>query len=100
MAGGAAREVLQPNDPIGGLEWTRDGRSILFSQFWSQHDGLDGLWQVSLSGGAAQKLDVPRPADAGLSLHPDGRRLAFTTEAQKLEIWVMENFLPAVEESR
>ncbi len=93
VAGGAALEVLQPGGAIGGLEWTRDGRSILFSQ-------PDGLWQVSLSGGAAQKLDVSRPAEAGLSLHPDGRRLAFTTEAQKLEIWVMENFLPAVEEGQ
>ena len=31
-----------------------------------------------------------------LRLHPDGRHVSFGTWQTKLEVWVMENFLPAV----
>ena len=31
----------------------------------------------------------------GLPPHPDGRRLATTDFKVNLEVWVMENFLPA-----
>ena len=93
VVGGDAREVLNLEGLISGLEWTPDGRYLLFSR-------QDGLWRIPSSGGTAQRLDVPGPAEAGLSLHPDGRRLAFTTVEQKLEMWVMENFLPAVEASQ
>lgn len=72
VAGGDAREVLNLEGPIGGLEWTPAGRYLLFSR-------RNGLWRIPPSGGTAQRLDVPRPAQAGLSVHPDGRRLAFTT---------------------
>jgi hypothetical protein len=30
-------------------------------------------------------------------VHPDGRRIAFTAGGVKLEIWVLENFLPKPE---
>ena len=93
VADGEVGEVLKLEGPIGGLEWTPDGRYLLFSR-------RNGLWRIPPSGGTPQRLDVPRPAPAGLSVHPDGRRLAFTTVEQKLEMWVMENFLPAVEASQ
>jgi len=31
-----------------------------------------------------------------LRTHPDGRRLAFVAGRHKTEVWVMENFLPAL----
>jgi hypothetical protein len=32
-------------------------------------------------------------ATSPISLHPDGKRLAFGTGQNKAELWVMENFL-------
>ena len=29
-----------------------------------------------------------------LVVHPDGRRIAFTSGGDRSEVWVMENFLP------
>ena len=35
----------------------------------------------------------------GLSVHPDGRRIAFTAGTPvRSEVWVMENFLPALKD--
>jgi hypothetical protein len=31
-----------------------------------------------------------------MQLHPDGRRIVFTSGTNAKEIWAMENFLPAL----
>jgi hypothetical protein len=33
--------------------------------------------------------------NVGVRLHPDGRRIAFTSGERKSELWVLENLLPA-----
>jgi hypothetical protein len=32
----------------------------------------------------------------GFDVHPDGRQIAFVAGENKEEVWVLENFLPAV----
>jgi len=60
------------------------------------------LWRVPLDEGAAQKIDVEPgariPFNAGISIAPDGKHLAYTvtetTTAHTSEIWALENFFP------
>jgi Tol biopolymer transport system component len=111
--GGEPREVLRVDGakevPFWGSPWwTPDGRYISFMK------GIEGgdakvryedrhwqLWRVPADGGEPQRLGLivgrqiaaPRP-------HPDGRRLAITDFKSNLEIWVMENFLPAPKASK
>jgi len=35
-----------------------------------------------------------------LAIHPDGRQIAFTAGEVKEEVWVMENFLPALKAAK
>jgi hypothetical protein len=46
--------------------------------------------RVAVTGGPIQKLDVAVPNARFLSMHPDGRRLAFHGGEDSTEIWVME----------
>jgi TolB protein len=68
----------------GGLDWTRDGKTIVYS-------GLGGdrlqLFSVPRSGGAPRQLTH----DSGNLMHPrvspDGRRIACTRIVQSKQIW-------------
>ena len=52
------------------------------------------LWQ---NGGQPRKLDLGERRATQLQVHPDGKRVAFWTNNQTAEqIWVLENFLPAL----
>jgi len=92
-AGGEPREVFKASRPEA-VEWTADGTHLLFAS------GSE-LWRIPAEGGQPQRLGLKTVfANATLSVHPDGRRIAFTGGEQKHEIWVMENFLPPVRASR
>jgi Tol biopolymer transport system component len=86
----------------GSPWWTPDGRYIAFLK------GVEGeaqipyearkwqLWRVAAEGGEPQRLGLTVGRQMrGLQPHPDGRRFATTDFKVDLEIWVMENFLPA-----
>ncbi|UCH03079.1 MAG: PD40 domain-containing protein, partial [Candidatus Bathyarchaeota archaeon] len=104
VEGGEPREVVKITD--GGcmaLAWTPDSREIIFGKNVSASSGSQRtdqgseLWKVSVEGGEPQKLGKTAGSIVGLRLHPDGQRLAFTSQISWVEIWVMENFLPDVE---
>jgi Tol biopolymer transport system component len=102
IGGGEPREIFRPEQGgdalfgVSGIEWTHDDRFILLLR---RHLGKNDLWRISPHGGTPQKvlsgdgfelLSFPR-------VHPDGRRLAFTAgEDAQDELWVLENFLPAL----
>ena len=117
--GGEPREILHLSDPENfyygaRLTWTPDGRYILFVKYKDSADnphelwqmvGQDllpsgELWQIPAEGGEPQMLltmeGLPMNGLRFISLHPDGRRIAFTgiSPGAGQEIWVMENFLP------
>jgi len=101
-AGGEARELLRIDGekevPHWGTPWwSPDGHYVYFMK------GVKGktpeewhVWRIAAEGGQPQQLGLTLGRQmGGLRPHPDGRRLATTDFKSSLEIWVMENFLPA-----
>ncbi len=103
-------------DPRVELTWTPDSRHIVYalsstSVPWSPEPEIHWLprvrveehefqlWQVPVEGGEPERLGVTMKGlfPMGLSISPDGRRIAFTA-ASLLglydPIWALENFLP------
>jgi Tol biopolymer transport system component len=82
------------------LAWRPDSRQILFFRRVGRLDegGRSELWGVPVDGGEPRSLafSVPQAVES-LSIHPDGKQLAFHVREQATEIWVMENFLPGSE---
>lgn len=81
-----------------------DGRYILFSapdpadlQNWD-------LWHISVEGGKPEKMGLQRRwGISSITARPDGRQLAFAGSggpSSDSELWVPENFLPAVGNSK
>ena len=97
-AGGDPREGLSvQKGGLSGVGWTPDGRQLFFSR---AGESAPELWRIPLEGGQRQKLESPANWQGGVSLHPDGRRIAFTAGKTRSEIWVMENFLPELGDAR
>jgi Tol biopolymer transport system component len=92
LNGGEPRELFRGLAKLYELRWTRDGRYII------ARAGSE-IWRVPAQGGTPLKLDlsVPRMGPWSFTLHPDNRRFAFSVnEGSKSELWVLENFLPAL----
>jgi len=95
-SGGQARDLYRFTH-YGGhptwLDWTPDGRSIIFSK---KNDGKGwGLWRISVNGGEPRSLGISTGYIDVFCVHPDGKKLAFSTGSNEgPELWVMENFLP------
>jgi len=101
VEGGEPREVVKITD--GGcmaIAWAPDSREIIYGKSLHAPSGSQRiaqgseLWKVSVEGGEPQKLGKISGQIVGVRVHPDGQRLAFTSQTSWAEIWVMENFLP------
>jgi Tol biopolymer transport system component len=83
--GGPSRELISGSV----IAWAPDSRSLLIGSM------QQSVWRVSLEG-EARKIETGIPS--GFSVHPDGRRIAFTARdeqsGKRPEIWALENFLP------
>jgi Tol biopolymer transport system component len=96
-AGGDARDLNSFKTSvtyITHLSWTPNGKYILYQMPEAK---LDELLAMPFSGGKPQKLGLKMAGINHLSIHPDGKRVAFSSygsSKEKPEIWVMENFLP------
>ena len=82
---------------IASVAWMPGDRFLVFTM-GSPLDELE-LWRVGVEGGEPEKLGLAQEFLGwfGLSLHPDGNRVAYhATKGGKYssEVWVMENFLP------
>jgi len=91
--GGEARELLvipeQESIAPGDLVWMRDSKQILFVK-------ESALWVIPAEGGEPHRLNLSMKGLRGLRFHPDGRQVAFEAGDRSAEVWVMENFLPAL----
>ncbi|MFQ5927342.1 MAG: WD40 repeat domain-containing protein, partial [Terriglobia bacterium] len=98
--GGQPRElvrVVAPDDiPLDTLAWTPNGNYVLFGKADRDESQGVSLWRVPAQGGKPQPLGLSMEGLTNLRLHPDGRRVAFTAGRNKNEVWVLENFLPAL----
>jgi Tol biopolymer transport system component len=101
--GGSPREILQLKDPEsipsgwhGCVEWIADGHQILFVK--ALKPGSFELWQIPVEGGKPQNLGITNQGIiSGLRVHPDGKRVAFTSAKLGGDVWVIENFVPKTE---
>jgi Tol biopolymer transport system component len=101
--GGEPRELLrlpQGEGALTGFEWAGDGKHLLFTKVEGGGPNpslTPELWRISVEGGALQKVGLATQNGGRLAIHPDGRQIAFTAGEVKEEVWVMENFLPALQ---
>jgi Tol biopolymer transport system component len=87
---GQARTIASlPHGGVLGLEWMPDSTAVLISTTGNPA----ALWRTPLDGGQPQRLEVRLERRDGIRLHPDGRRIAFTTGQTHSEVWVLD--LPA-----
>ena len=100
-AGGETRELLP-----GKIQewvfpvWAQDGKTILFGgRISGPKETKREIWQIPVEGGDPQKISSDM-AGRDIKLHPDGRRIAFTSGKTSTEIWVMENFLAGLKAAR
>jgi Tol biopolymer transport system component len=104
-AGSEPRKLLrrQPPEGIGDLGWMPDSRRIVYATRTSGEERKFELWRISAEGGEPQSLGLTMEGLSlyGLSVHPDGRHIAFTAgRPHRNEVWVLENFLPVPKTSR
>jgi Tol biopolymer transport system component len=110
--GGEPRRLLQIEDKNrriardAGLAWTPDNRHIVFVVAADGPPPSASLWKVSVADGSRTPLILSGLEDRSdgfvskirhITLSPDGRRLAFSHGPVRSEVWVMENFLPALQ---
>ena len=96
--GGEARELVRV-EHSNHLSWTSDGRYLLF--FLRNDNGRRRtLMRVPREGGNAQRLWESEERMPGLSPSPDGRRVAYFTQENEAEIWVLENIKEALARAR
>ena len=105
-SGGEARELFRFEEDelisisLSGVEtWSSDGKYILFMLLEDNvEDSFVELCRIPAEGGEIEKLGITVPSRTfSLSMHPDGRHIAFSALSKPLEpaVWVMENFLPS-----
>ena len=97
LAGGEARTLVRdtrlPWPPP--IAWAPDSLGVLFVKQPDPGDQKTELWLAPIQGGEPRKLALAAPNMREVVVHPDGRRVAFTSANDRTEVWVMENFLPA-----
>ncbi|MBI2948868.1 MAG: PD40 domain-containing protein, partial [Verrucomicrobia bacterium] len=97
-SGGEPRVLLKASgvNPRSALAWTRDGRYVLFAKRLGPGAKVS-LLRVPASGGEPESLGLEMEAIGDLRVSPNGRQLAFIAGRpnNKLQVWIMENFLPA-----
>jgi Tol biopolymer transport system component len=97
---GAPRELLRARgERIVVHGWTADGLSVLVAR-WVElapdappPTRMATLWRVPVSGAAPVSTGLTMDAIRDVSVHPDGRRIAFNAGFKRSEHWVLENLL-------
>ena len=101
VSGGAPRELLRVTQPDSvanaSMPWTPDGLGVLVKKITSA--GRE-LWLVPVSGEAPRRVDLDIRNTGTIRMHPDGRQVAFDSRTFNTEVWVLENFLPALKPNR
>jgi hypothetical protein len=99
-SGGTPHEFLRRNDTgLWAPAWTADGRALLITQPEGPDAMVVGaprlrLWRVPTDGGRPEPLPLVVAGLYELSVHPDGRHVAFSArDPRPVELRVAERFL-------
>jgi len=88
--------------PQFALAWSPNSRHIIYATSVPGVKSELQLWRISVAGGRPQSLGGAMEGLTvnGLSVHPDGRQIAFTARNERKppseDIWVLRDFLPAL----
>ncbi len=85
---------FEPTVKHGSIEWSPDGRWLYYAKCFGKGDMQFG--RISTDGKTTQLIDESFPHLEYISIHPDGKRIVFTTGKRggKSSFWVMKNYLP------
>jgi Tol biopolymer transport system component len=84
VSGGKARALTSLRSTMIGVDWTPDGRELVFS---SGHQGPNTLWRISRAGGDPQPLSVATDNALFPRIAAHGHRLLFLHWAVDTNIW-------------
>ena len=98
VAGGEPRELIRSGRGVytATLAWTPDGRHLLLAKRNADPETQfpQELWRIATGGGEPESLGLK--AEGGIRqvrVHPDGRRIVFTSGQPVRELLAAENFL-------
>jgi len=85
--------------PVFAMAWTPDSHHVIYAAS-RRGDRRVELMRVSIDDGATEDLGLVLEGGwaYGLSVHPDGKQVAFTAGSPpREEVWALEDFLPLLE---
>ncbi len=83
LSDGSVTELLQSNEGISGIGWSRDGDNILYSS-------RGGLWELALTHPErAQKLPIGHDV-SDVTVSPSGNRLVYVQGSTNINIWKLD----------
>jgi hypothetical protein len=98
---GDPRELLRLHEPeqLKLVGWTPDGLNLLiirwsFDSAGGRRVGNEALWRMPITGSAPIATGLALEGLRDVSLHPNGRQIAFNAGYKRSEPWMMENALP------
>jgi len=98
--GGNPRELLRTKMFFVSVAWIKGSRRLLMVREQTK-SGPPELWSVSVDGGEPQPSDLAMPGLYEMTVHPDGRRIAFcSSKGRTEEVWVIKNLLSTPKSSR
>lgn len=105
--GGEPIELFQSTETdlsIRSVYWDFSGKGLLFPKRYTgeAEQRKDELWYIpSFNGSPPKKLELEMNSIWGVCFSPDGQTIAFDSSGySESEIWVMENFLPKLENKK
>jgi len=84
--GGEPRPLVKDNSFAVGLDWTSDGREIIFSSMRVGNLGLYGLWRVPVAGGEPKKLPVGEGGSEP-TLSRQRARMSYRRSSYTIDLW-------------
>jgi len=100
VSGSETKEVVRmaPLENVTSLAWTPDGKRLVYTKVLRNGNYAGGpteVWATAVDSGQSVKLKFSRPNIRDISIHPDGRQIAFSAGLpDETTVWVMEGLMP------